>query len=670
MPIMNIRIKLLSTVLCLALFLTGCAPLQPTREPQRKPDAQELQQQADQAWQEERLQEAMELYQELLQLEVPDQVKLQAWQRLARAALETDQLQVAGSALRNWADLDPAARESWEWNSLLIDYLQQRGQTEQMEDRLRQLLDVDDFTVRIQKQALDRLSRYYLSQDRHESLWSAWKEAYAQLDEDQARMQMEQDLRSLLQELEPELWSELEPEIMQMDQAKFPGGLLQWEYYLQGLRQDRLPWLQVGPALQGILSQSKLQLASELLKELQDLESELGPARLGVVLLLPLDGDFRDISRSIVAGVDAALWQLRDKSPELEVKVVNTSSQGWFQELKRLPDRFKLVGGPLQGSIWQELAESQQPRERIFFAFRPSLGQGQEGSLGYRFFPGPKDQVQALLQVMQEEIGIQSYGIFYPQGDYGKRMSRNFWEEVQDRGAEINALASYSPREHSSWRQGVADFLQVPKELRGPGKDREQKDMALVSPMTQFRAVFLPDSLKRARMMIPEFFYYDARSLIFLGPALWSQDRTNITRFDRDFFGLAVMPGAWLPGNENPAQSSLQDTLQELLQGEADFWSGLGYDFLRFVHRLPLDLEPGQRESLNAYLAKDQDFSWSMAPLSWDSQGRASQDLYLLQPGHGGPEPLDVSNLRSRWQLQRTLELRRRARYIDREALQ
>jgi hypothetical protein len=661
---MHTCLKLYSILLCLALLLAGCAQLQPGLEPEREPGVKELQQQADQAWQEQRLQQALELYQELLRLEISEQTRLQAWQRLSRAGLETGKLGLAGRALRNWADLEPAARDSWQWNSLLLDYLQQRGRTEDMQARLRKLLDLEAYGPEMQQKALDRLSEFYLQQNRCQSLCSVWEQVYAQQDPE-GRLELEQRLRGLLQALDPELWPRIKPQIMQLDKAGFPGGLLQWEYYLQGLQQERLDWLQVGPALQGILSQSRLQLASELQKELQGLKQELGPARLGVALLLPLDGDYRQISRSIVAGVDAALWQMRNKAPELEVRVINTLGGNWLQEFRRLPGYFKLAGGALQASVWQELAASKQLRKRVFFAFRPSLDQGQEGNLGYRFFPGSKDQVQALLQVVQEEMGIQNYGVFYPQGDYGKRMSRIFWEKAQERGAEISALASYSPREHSSWKQEVADFLQVPQELRGPAKDREQKDVGLLSPETQFRAVFLPDSLEQARMMIPEFFYYDARSLIFLGPALWSQSWKAISRLDRDFFSLALMPGAWLPGKKKPAQKSLQKTLEELLQGEVNFWTGLGYDFLRFMRKLPLDMEPEQRKALNAYLAADKDFAWSMAPLTWDQEGRASQELYVLQPGQAKLEPLDLSAFKSKWQLERTQELRKRARSIN-----
>ncbi|MFW5932374.1 MAG: penicillin-binding protein activator [Desulfohalobiaceae bacterium] len=638
--------------------------------PEQESEAEQIQQSAEQAWQEDRLHKAIDLYQELLQLQITEEQKLEAWQRLARAALQTEQPQLAAKALRSWADLDSQARQGWAWNSLLVDYLELTGQSQEMQDRLRQLLDQESFGPKVQRAALDRLSGYYLEKGLLQELRSAWEQVYSQQEQEEGRRELEQELRKLLQDLDPELWPELGREIMRMDQSRFPGGLLQWEYYLQGLRQERLSWLQVGPALQELLAESRLLISPELRSELQELRQDLGPARLGVALLLPLDGDYRQISRSILAGVDAALWQMQDKAPELEVRVINTSRSQWLQEVQDLPDDFQLAGGPLRGSVWQELADSTQPEKRAFFAFRPKLSQGQEGSLAYRFFPGPKDQVQALLNVLKREIGVQDYGVFYPQGDYGRRMSRAFWDQVQERGAEIRAMASYPSRKQSSWKQEVADFLEVPEKLRDPAKDRKQKDLGLLSPETEFRAVFLPDSLEQARMMIPEFFYYDARSLIFLGTALWSQGWEDIPQLDKDFFSLALMPGAWLPESSNSAQQSLQDALQELLQGEPDFWAGLGYDFLRFVHQMPLDLEPDQRRALNAYLAKEKDFAWSMAPLSWDQEGRASQDLYVLQVGQQGLEPLQAEDFRSRWQLQRRQEIQRRARYIKQEALQ
>ncbi|MFP4129053.1 MAG: hypothetical protein ACLFSF_08415 [Desulfonatronovibrio sp.] len=57
----------------------------------------------------------------------------------------------------------------------------------------------------------------------------------------------------------------------------------------------------------------------------------------------------------------------------------------------------------------------------------------------------------------------------------------------------------------------------------------------------------------------------------------------------------------------------------------------MGYDFIRFIENLNNLPSPEQNEEINKQLAAINFQGWSMAPVSWDKQGRASQDLYVLQ---------------------------------------
>lgn len=659
-------------LLLLAFGLWGCAPIETIPEPEKEPDALRISRRAEQAWQEGRLQETLDLYQELLQLPDPaHKLQEQAWQRIAQAALETGQYGQAGRALQHWSELNPEVRKGWPWNSLLADYFELQGRYADLQQHLNRLLEDGIYALQVQLAALFRLSRHYIEQGKYAQAWSAWQDVYSQQKRAQDRLQLENALLDLLQEIQKEQWFAMQEEILRRPRSDFPGALLQWAFYVQGLHAEHFSWPRVWPILQDILSKSQLEMASKLEAQLQALSEKYGPAKPALAMLLPLDGDFRKISRSLLRGADTALWQMPGGGTSgLEVRVINTSSAAWRQELEDLPMRFQIVGGPLQSEVWQEISRSGCAEKRIFFTFRPELPQGDEGQLGYRFFPGHKDQVQSMLQVLQSELDIDNYAVLYPKGEYGRRMSKIFWEEAQRHQGRVSTLASYPARDHTRWKGTVADFLQVPQGLRGPGKDAEQKKPGPVSPLSPFRAVYLPDSLAQARTMIPEFFYYDARSLIFIGPLLWSQERQDIDRLDQDLFRLALMPGAWLLDADNPAVQSLIQGLEELLQGEPDFWTALGYDFLRFAQELILSANLQSPSTLNEYLAGPKDFAWSMAPLVWDEQGRARQELFLLQPGDSGPEQLDLPLFKARWALEREYELRRRARYIDLEVLQ
>ncbi len=656
----------------MAFLLGGCAALlEPAPDPVEEPEEVQLRRSADQAWQKDRQQEAVELYQELLELpDIPEDVQIRAWQRIAKAALDMEQYALTAEALQNWADIDPGAYQEWSWNRLLLDYLKEQGRYADLQQRLENLLDRDDYGEKNQLNALLRLSRHYVQQEKYDQLWEPWQKAYYQLEKEQDRGQMEQALHEFLQGLEQQKLLSLEPEIMELDRAEFPGALAQWELYVQGLEMEHWPWSKVLRTLQEILAASQLELETELKLRLQDLKDELGPVRSGVAMLLPLDEDYQQISQGILRGVDTALWRLSHGEEVPEFRVINTATAQWKQELIGLPEYFRIVGGPLRSEIWEELADSDQVHKRTFFGFRPELPQGDEGQLAYRFFPSAQDQVQSLLDVLDQELDINNFAVLYPDGDYGDRMSQVFWQEVQDREGKISAITNYPSREHSRWREVVADFLQVPEGLRGPGRDAGQDRSGPVSRKSQFKAVFLPDSLSQARMMIPEFFYYDARSLIFLGPALWSQGWEDPSRLDQDFFQLALMPGAWWPEQENVLIQEHKQGLEELLQGDADFWTVLGFDFLRFAHSLPRELDLQDRSGLNAFLAEKEDFQWTMAPLSWDDQGRASQEMYVLQPGGDQPKPLELLSFKARWERERAQELRRRSRIIEQDGQQ
>ena len=52
-------------------------------------------------------------------------------------------------------------------------------------------------------------------------------------------------------------------------------------------------------------------------------------------------------------------------------------------------------------------------------------------------------------------------------------------------------------------------------------------------------------------------------------------------------------------------------------------------------------------ETVNAAIQTAQRIDWSMAPITWDADGQARQDLFLMQPTDDGPEPVDPEAMRA-----------------------
>ena len=82
--------------------------------------------------------------------------------------------------------------------------------------------------------------------------------------------------------------------------------------------------------------------------------------------------------------------------------------------------------------------------------------------------------------------------------------------------------------------------------------------------------------------------------------------------------------------------------------GEPDFWTALGFDFVRFAVRLG-GFERGFGPStVNRRLASLGDFDWSLAPITWNGYGQASQEFFVFTPASNGLAVLDPAAFRAR----------------------
>jgi hypothetical protein len=220
------------------------------------------------------------------------------------------------------------------------------------------------------------------------------------------------------------------------------------------------------------------------------------------------------------------------------------------------------------------------------------------------------------------------------------------FEQALEKGyGQIGVSTKYDPRSPGTWKEVVARLLNVPGGAFGD-------DNASV-PAPDFQAVFLPDTFAQVQMLIPEFFYFDQDHLFFLGPILWSQGLQDIAELDRKYFRLALMTTPWLPERSTSAAQQLRRGLEDMNEPPPDFWVALGYDFVRFAHRLEQSGAGNHNSNVSAALSSFQDFSWSMAPISWDDRGRARQELFVVQPAGNGVRAVIVDELKTRWEASR-----------------
>jgi hypothetical protein len=629
---MGLGYRFWAALLALSLVLGfGCAPQKIPPPPSPEQQFARLQDRAEDAWTNGRYGLSESLYLRVLEKEGLDRkTRVQAWERAAASALRAGKVQKSREHLQAWAGEMPGARQTWAW--LRIDALSHEDPG-RIESRLSSLMESPDIPWRVRQEAAWFLTRRFLDQDEPARAWGVQERIYGLAESREQKFELEDEFLKLMSTFEESEWSRVEPSLADADPGRYPYALLKWELAMKRFLFGRASWTDTWQELTMILGSAELTDLERLKMELAFLEEYYQRPFFGVALLLPLSGGYQDIGWKVLRGAEVAQYQLSRLGLNVQVRTINTEADGWLDQLRSLPSGFSLVGGPLRGRIWETVVQNNLQDKRTFFAFRSTLAPAEEGIDGYRFFPSHGDQVRPLIQAAMEELGIDRFGILYPKGEYGRRMASAFWKETVNHQGRLTGLAGYRQDEPSDWKQDVADFLRVPEEFFQEREDNGQDANAtrVNREDPDFGAVFIPDSFHHAQILIPEFYFFDEDRLVFLGPALWSQQARHVSKLDRQFYQLALMPGAWWANNPDPAMDNLRNLLQDTVQGEPDFWVSLGFDFLRFAHRVFSRDAAHKGRDLNQRLADLQDFSWSMAPLEWNEYGQASQDLYLFE---------------------------------------
>ncbi|MFH1913382.1 MAG: penicillin-binding protein activator [Pseudomonadota bacterium] len=645
MPTMKIHtttppiMRSLALLALAALFLFSCAPRQtvPSADLLATPN---LLVEADAAW-ERRNYEAAELYYAALldRPDLPPDALPKVYERLADSAIRSGHYHQARIALEAWANMDASVVRLRSWERLYLDTMAALNRGERLHNHLRWLLAATDVPWETRADAALWYGEYFRNQGDFDRSLETLAGFYVQAPSSADRAAMEATYRATLQSLDNTRLMELSRAVTAEAQWRFPYVLVGFE---RGVREasDKAAWSGVWRTMRTLVARGELVDRAPLEQILAALEARFGLPRVGVALALPLSGPFGTVGAGILRGAGLAQWRLAQDTTDVDLRVINTDVPGWEARLAALPSHYTVVGGPLQVQNFLELSEGGAPGQRILdtravFAFLSSLGELTEGRDAWRFFSSRDDEVRSLVRLSVDQLGIKDLAIFYPEEAFGRAMAETFYREAAPMGARVRGMQSYPPRDLKEWSQRVARLLKVPADFK------DNKDAPLDPP--DFGAVFLPDGWSQAQTLLPNFFFYEGDQLLYLGTSLWSRALDSARNIDEHYYRLAVCPGAWWEGSDGGR--ALQVALTEEGLGQADFWVALGYDFVRFAGRLGSLPAGWTAADVNNRIASASRMDFSMAPISWNDQGVAMQEMYLFGPVRDGKRLVNAASL-------------------------
>lgn len=663
----HILFVLLLAALAAPMVLGGCGkrPL-PTAPAPSEETVQSLTLSAERAMGQEDYKRAETLYRRLLeQPELPDETKALAWRGLADSAVKNGHFRTALEALENLALTDPKVLDGWAWHESYLEVLGRLDRGEQAQFHLQTVVGDPAKPAAVRIDAGLALARELWRGGEYARAVQTLEDVYALFPAPSDKAAFESALARDLQEAPQSVFESLKPLATPENEIVFPYSLIRLEE-ARRLAGDAKTWPLAWRALTRLSEADAFagpNLAAGLLEKLTAQRGRPGGA---VALVLPLTGAYSEIGWKIARGAGAAQWELILSGIQADVRLLNSEAPDIEEQIRALPVEYSVVGGPLRRSVYDALKQAGLHQTKPFFTFLPSLPDSREGTDAWRFFPSPQDEIKVLLRLTTERLALRRLAVLYPEERFGSRMAELFREEVarlrgQSGQAETNmegsasiwaavdepgaiplgvaAEASYAPGDPTKWGRPVAEMLGVPNQPRG--KDGEP----LLPPEPEFEAVFLPDSWSNAELLIPHFYFYEEDRLLFLGPALWEEGLKHDDDIEPRYFRLTVFPGAFHDKSDAPGTRSLRQSLGQSGLADPDFWVALGYDFIRFATRLGEMPPMHDPQAVNALIGPAADMHWSMAPMAWDQNGKASQKLFLFQPSEDGVAPLDPEQL-------------------------
>lgn len=570
--------------------------------------------------------------------DLPAADRASAWRELAEVAQANSHPNVALSALGSWQQADAQADNSPAWQSLWFSVVSglNPGEARTQAQRV-----YDDTTHGWPARALAGvvLAGRLLNSGLQDNALQVLDNIASNPGIGAQKSQLEHRLFTELQRLNPTQQANLAALVTAENETRFPYSIF---LYLVASKQatqaaspeDKASADAVLARLQqrGVLTGPAPESPPTLFAGGGGAASSFGQAQgHGVALLLPLSGSLGNMGMKIAQGARIAQAEASAAGRPFSLTVIDSDIAGWQEEVARLPADVRVVGGPLLPKLYSEIKSRGLTSQKVFFTFLQSIDQGDEGRVAWRFFASPNDQVDALLR-FTSELGVSSFASYAPSDSYGSRMSGIFEKGVTQRGMHLSRSGSYPANSPQDWNKDVASFLNTSKNASN-------------APGSPYKAVFLPDSWKSMEIIIPTMFYYRETRQLLLGTSLWEQGIQASGKIDSRYYELAVFPGAWLGNNQ--AAARLSTALSASAQ-TPDLWYAIGYDFARLGAGVAVTTDWNAAQ-VNAELSKANAFDWSMAPIRWDANGIARQELILFTPVESGFAPVDLEVMRQRF---------------------
>ncbi len=430
-----------------------------------------------------------------------------------------------------------------------------------------------------------------------------------------------------------------------------------------------------------ILNDDDIRMLTMRLKDPKDIElvntiRQMAQFRSDTIgCMLPLSGAYEVFGNRALKGIELALNRFSVREGiDYKIIVKDTRSDPEVAKkcvLELVEEKAACIIGPI-ATADSAAAVAQENRIPII-ALSQMDGIPETGDYVFRNFITSSMQVKTLVSYAVDKLGARRFAILYPNEKYGLTFMNLFWDEVIKHGGEVVGVESYELDQtdfEAPVKKLVGLYYEVPEDLKltsdqatgamiasgeeGQGlqtyennvsDNREYDDGSVIlavdrdegeqpeteepQPIVDFDVLFLPDSPKKAGLIIPQLAYYDVENVILCGTNLWHSD--ELIGMAGSYAQGAIMTDGFFENSKTLPVRTFIKAFRSAYEEKPGFIEAVAYDSAVMVFTLLAENNFAFRGELKDALTVMPYFDGVTGLTAFNEIGEADKRLYLLK---------------------------------------
>jgi branched-chain amino acid transport system substrate-binding protein len=393
--------------------------------------------------------------------------------------------------------------------------------------------------------------------------------------------------------------------------------------------------------------------AQEMLAQLDSVR-RVEPKTVGLVL--PMTGKYAGVSQKTLRAAQMGLGLYGNNVSSFRLAVVDSegNSDNARRGVEKLVKEDNVIA--IIGSVLSKTAPAVAAKANELgvpnIALSQKSGVTELGNSVFRNSLTSEMQVRYLAKTAIEDLGLRRFAILYPNDQYGIEFSNIFWDEILARGGQITSAQVYSPKE--------TDFRDVVQRLVGTyyiearadeyklrlkeWSEAQTKRSAritppddLLPPITDFDAIFIPDSAKAMGQISAMLAYNNVKGVRLMGTNLWNVP--GLAKRAGSSAGNMLFVDSYVSSDPAFTNSYFVREYRNQFNEDPGIFELQAYDSALIIRQL-VSQGATNRESLGQALSQLKDFPGSLGSLSISTDREIQRPLVALVLENGTVIPL------------------------------